>query len=304
MIELFKAKDGPPSDGYGIIAADDGYYIKKTNPIFEAIAKTTKVSGLGDMEETFRLTASKIPYAVILKALDFFRVVYKKHSAEAAVLLLYQDGEWDLSAPEQEVGGASVDYQVRPVDKEGKLLVGSIHSHPNFGASFSGIDDKDDKYFDGIHIVLGNVDKDIPDIVVSAAVNDSRIELKPEDVIEGWPSPPVTEDDHPWLGQVKKKTYTAAASALDNPWGGKFDSNPRIYDNYLDSIPAESAKDDIAEVGRDVPPWTIDDLKEELRDLEYHERGKVYAWFKKLVTLGIDEEPDPVEVYQAKSELW
>ena len=121
-----------------------------------------------------------------MRTLLFFRAVYKKYHSEAEVQLHYNSGssEFLLHCPEQQVTGASVKYSSKE-RFEGFQLIGTIHSHSDFGASHSGIDQSDERYFDGLHITIGHVDQPYFTISCSMMVNGQRFTFEPEEVIIG-----------------------------------------------------------------------------------------------------------------------
>lgn len=130
--------------------------------------------------------------------MKYFREVYKKYKTECCVLLFLntQTKDWKILVPLQvDTSHASVNYlmplqdtdsvedddkiqmyetvfkdddlsklmantykEFSELDKNGYVLYGTIHSHCNFGAFHSGVDDNDEMEFDGLHITIGNVD--------------------------------------------------------------------------------------------------------------------------------------------------
>jgi hypothetical protein len=209
-IPIYRAgEDIPPNQQFYYLLGKEGVFLHKTTHFYAATIKVDGIGGLGKVKEQLALTSSfrKIPWEVIKEALTFFRAVYAKHKAEGIVLLGYDKAEerWFLIPVEQEVQGAHVDYKVNG----SKGAVGTIHSHPSFGAFYSGTDDHDDDQFDGIHIVLGQITEEIPKIEVSAVVNGNRFTFKPDQVIAGIPRPKKEDKTHEWMDKfVKKKTYS------------------------------------------------------------------------------------------------
>jgi hypothetical protein len=126
----------------------------------------------------------------------YFREIYKVHKTEAGVLLLLHPEKklWKVFIPIQvDCSGASVNYLI-PLDNlnglkdsvkklyeavaedkqlnvlmqerieaynqlldEGWCLYGTIHSHCDFSAFHSGVDDNDETHFEGLHITIGDV---------------------------------------------------------------------------------------------------------------------------------------------------
>lgn len=187
----------PENEKYAYVIARDGCFIIKKNGIFESCTKIDGIPDLEEQKERFVLKAKKIPYGLIKKVLAFFFAVYQKHKSEAMVLLSYEKGKWLVYVPEQSVGGCSVKY------KNGKHgIVGSIHSHPGFGCGASGIDDKDEADFDGIHIIISRFEEVMPELGCYVVVNGRRFGVEPDMIIEDMPT---AEEQVPgeWLKKVK-----------------------------------------------------------------------------------------------------
>jgi hypothetical protein len=143
----------------------------------------------------------KLPVEVAYKALAFFRRVFQKHHAEAALVLAFNEDkeQYVLYCPPQEVSGGGVTYDRRFVQTRGekeddddwlKLAqagykpIGTIHSHCDFNAFHSTTDTSDEASFDGLHLTFGHVDRQIFSIASSLALNDWRDPIDPENVIK------------------------------------------------------------------------------------------------------------------------
>lgn len=132
--------------------------------------------------------AGPFPKDKFQQVMKFFQEIYDRDHAEAAVYLLYHptNKTWEVLYPLQvDVSGGSVTY-ISPEsydesleqfknDKEkleifeivyneynklyqnGYRIAGTIHSHCNFNAFHSGIDDHDEEDFNGLHITIGKV---------------------------------------------------------------------------------------------------------------------------------------------------
>ena len=136
-----------------------------------------------------------------------------KYQAEAIVLITYDDGVWDISVPKQVVKSAHLRY--KSVDKV--TPVGTIHSHCNMGAFFSGTDDNDVTNFDGLHIVLGRISLPFPEIASAVYVNGRMFECRPQEIISDMPGySKVKANRHPWLKQVKPAGRVFPFNESDN----------------------------------------------------------------------------------------
>ena len=112
--------------------------------------------------------------------------MYEKRHTESVVILFYQmdTKEWRVEVPEQDVSPAGVRYK-DGLQVEGFLKVGTIHSHCDFGAFHSGGDQHDEEHFDGLHVTVGKVQRDLPELSVSVVVNGHRFMKEPWDYLEG-----------------------------------------------------------------------------------------------------------------------
>lgn len=132
-----------------------------------------EISGAMEVKEDMEYYYPNISFSVYYRTLCFLREVYKEHKSEGSVLLTLdrnhpiEGQEYGIIVPEQEVGPASVDYSdgLKKLDIPDNIyFAGTIHSHPDFKAYQSGIDHKDEIGFDGIHVTLGHIMKDSPEI--------------------------------------------------------------------------------------------------------------------------------------------
>ena len=93
---------------------------------------------------------------------------YEKHKSECLIRLYYHEGvnEWKAMFMPQQMSGMTVSDTLDPqilIDEDctnGWVEAGSVHHHCAVGASQSGTDEKDEQKQIGIHITLGNIDKD------------------------------------------------------------------------------------------------------------------------------------------------
>jgi len=176
-----------PKDDIMYIVAKGGIYLKKKLGIMESIAPVKDISILQGIETMARMHITKIPAPMIAKAIEFFRTVNTDIKGSEAIVLNYYNegtGKHKIDAPFQKVSGASLDY-TKPVPPEGWNMIGTIHSHNTMSAFHSGVDDADEKHFDGLHITIGNVDEEYASISASIVSNGSRFMVDPCDYIDG-----------------------------------------------------------------------------------------------------------------------
>lgn len=167
-------------------------------------------------EESCEYNMPELPYILIEKMDQFFRLVYSQHGTESIVLLTYDtekqgsDG-WGVLVPDQSNTAAHCKYDadsIAAIKPENVMIVGSVHSHPEMSAYASGTDHADQADFDGLHITYGwqkSVNNGATQYHIELQMSGSSYTLKPEDVFENYyvqkePDPQVIE----WSTKVKK----------------------------------------------------------------------------------------------------
>lgn len=175
-----------PADDICYIVAKEGIFLKKKLGVMESIAPVKNISFLESVATMARMNINKIPAMSAAKVISFFREVYQTYYGEAIVLLFYneQTGRYRIVPPKQKVTSGSLDYD-RLITIEGYTMIGTIHSHAGMSAFHSGIDDDDEKTFDGLHITFGNMRDEEISVSASIIANGYRFMVEPEDYIAG-----------------------------------------------------------------------------------------------------------------------
>lgn len=101
----------------------------------------------------------------------------------------HSECEYVICCPKQKVSAAAVNYSImksQPKDLNYNfMLVASIHSHPNFSAYHSSVDDHDEMDWDGLHVTLGYINSKNFQISSSMVLNQHRFNINPTLVFEG-----------------------------------------------------------------------------------------------------------------------
>jgi hypothetical protein len=103
-------------------------------------------------------TGVRFPMWLVNQAVDFFTRIYDAHKTEAEVAVTYnwQEKRFRVFVPEQYVASGGVSYKLDMTKlQRGWAVVGTIHSHCNFGAFHSGTDTHDADHQDGMHMTIG-----------------------------------------------------------------------------------------------------------------------------------------------------
>ncbi len=178
-----------PDDPIYYLLSRDGLFLVKRTRFFEAAVPAPGIPWLEPQDTEVRLESPRLPARLLLEALSFFRAVFSRYRSEAVALLGWREATrtFELFIPHQTVGGGHVDYEIRDFPA-GLTRVGTIHSHAGAEAFHSERDLNDERYEDGFHLTLGNIDGDLT-LVCSVAVQGYRGQLPPEALFSPYPVP-------------------------------------------------------------------------------------------------------------------
>lgn len=184
-----------PDDKFWFELADNGIFLHKQMPFWNAVVPVEKISSLEKREPELELKLPKIPAELVKDVIRFFAWIYRKQRTEVAALIWYNESlkKYRISIPKQEVSFASIKYDIQNEFKEGAAdgycLVGTFHSHSSMSAFHSGVDKRDEESFDGIHFTFGDFSdsKTADEISMSAeaAINGTRFKLNLTDYLGG-----------------------------------------------------------------------------------------------------------------------
>jgi proteasome lid subunit RPN8/RPN11 len=167
------------------LVARDGLYLRKRSLLGLSQTRVEHVAHLPVVREFVDYALPKVPADLMARVVGFFRAVYREHKTEALVLLLWRDEAFDLAVPAQSVTGVSVSFDHAESDiPAGSRVVGTIHSHAGFAAFASGVDEDDEADLDGLHIVIGNVDRPKLSYAAAIVVDGVRFESRAGSLLE------------------------------------------------------------------------------------------------------------------------
>ncbi|QHW35573.1 hypothetical protein GZH47_32325 (plasmid) [Paenibacillus rhizovicinus] len=186
---FFRSKDlFAHKEPINILAARDGYYEVRENPIGVFVSKTNVVEELEPCREGFKMSLPKIPEFLFAQLVNLF---YDYACFDVEVMgVFYWDTEnerYFLDVPQQSVSKFRVDacYTEFPPHI---IKVAEIHSHNTMSAYFSDIDDTDE-LGTMLYGVVGRLQKGtyqvFYDLKIRAGVAGRFISLSPETVLEG-----------------------------------------------------------------------------------------------------------------------
>lgn len=184
------------------VVARDGLYLRKRSLLGLSQTKVGRVAHLPEGREFVDYVLPKVPADLMAQAVGFFRAVYRRHKTEAAVLLLWRDGSFDLAVPVQKVSSVSVKFDVSDAELPARSrVVGTMHSHGGFTAYASSTDEDDEAELDGLHIVVGDFDRRRLGYSAAIVVDGIRFTLKTGQLIER--PRRLVEPPTDWLQKVK-----------------------------------------------------------------------------------------------------
>lgn len=204
----------PPDDACYIVSKH--IYLKKRSGLIDSMVKVETIDMGEVLPEYANMKLPKIKDKIFGKVLGFFKLTYKTYKSEAGTILNLKTHpkneklkKIDFTVPHQRVSGGGCKYDIVVSPKY--INCGTIHSHSNFGAFHSGTDVNDERYFDGLHITVGHVDRDVFSISACVVVNGKRIQVDPCDYIDGLEK--VKEEKSAW----RKDTSSTKFYTMENP---------------------------------------------------------------------------------------
>lgn len=153
------------------------------------------------------LPDGKIPIELLDEIKEFFsQVITKKgRNLEAMIWILWNpELGYHLHVPNQTVGGASATYDWASLPKDSSIVV-DIHSHADFGAFFSGTDDRDDSNCIRFSGVIGYNNRPVREMKFRFTYYGTRMDVQLDELFER----KVTDVDIPeeWFDKVTTHTY-------------------------------------------------------------------------------------------------
>ena len=176
----------PKGDLFYELAANGIFMHQKSN-LWESVTQVSEIDGIKERNPELKLFLPPIPEDLVRDVIRFFAWVYKTHGTEVMVVLCYspEEKKYFILVPSQSVSSGHISYNYKNEIKnrpKGYRLIGTIHSHCDFSAFHSGVDESDEAEFDGIHFTFGDFkdEKRFRSISVSgeAAICGTRFPLK------------------------------------------------------------------------------------------------------------------------------
>jgi hypothetical protein len=177
-----------------------GLFICRTHTFFSSDAPSKRMPGsLAAHQPSCEVRFPPLGVAALEYVVGFFREVYNRHGSEAVVLLLWdlERQRYRICVPRQRASvwqsyssslpcAIDVAYDIPTPLPPNHILIGDIHSHADLPAYTSGTDSHDERYRDGVHVVVGHIDRDPPDFHLEMAADGCRFGLAFEHFFRGY----------------------------------------------------------------------------------------------------------------------
>jgi hypothetical protein len=211
----------PEDERIFYILGRDGLYVCRNHEFFRSCVPAKR--GPSELAEQATFLTPRfpvIPRALFERAVGFFDRVAEQHGSEASVLLVWDrlEGRVRLVVPEQTatISRAWDGYRspigvhyAPPTDLSPDWVpFGDIHSHVHHPAYASSTDKTDETHAAGLHVVVGRIQREPPEIHVEAVVDGNRFVLDASDVIEGYEQRRMNVPRR-WLERVQVETLTS-----------------------------------------------------------------------------------------------
>lgn len=248
------------------VLSASGLFLCRNHPFFQSSVPAPHWPSELSTQRTFlELRYPRVPRKLFETIVGFFDRIGELHGSEAGVLLA-----WDRAAqrvrlivPEQQAtvsrswfGGVypiGLHYEV-PTDLPAAwTIIGDVHSHVNEAAYASGTDKYDETYRAGLHLVVGRLYREPPELHMEAVVDGHRFPIEPAQVLEGYDKRRLRVPKK-WLERVKVEPYPkksrsyyggSSYGGYDGNYstgsGGSYAGHPR---KRVDQAPRFTAEDD------------------------------------------------------------
>ncbi len=203
-----------------------------------------------------KLSYPKIPQRLFERVIGFFARIGDDHGAEAAVLLAWHKTALRLEVivPEQcTLVGTTWSGRPFPVEVRYEIphlppdlmLIGDIHSHVDMSAYASAMDKDDELHRPGLHIVVGRLSLEPPDLHIEVTVDGTRFQVHdPKMVLAGYHHRRPHEVPQEWIDKVKVESYDSYSQSPDFPLranNGSVEVVPQIIQKPGTASPTDQA---------------------------------------------------------------
>lgn len=220
-----------PKDPMFYLLTGSGVFKCRNHPFFRSSVKVDKVPDLPEHLEALTSSYPKLSQAQFESIVGWFRAVAHKHDSECAVLLAWsKEGGVQLVVPKQTCNSWKAEYDL-PNPPPGCIWIGDVHSHVDMSAFSSYVDKDDEKFKAGVHIIVGKIYDNPPEIEVKIVADGQHFKAERHLVIEGYEKLGHWPGD--WMQQL-----TIVKPKWSLPWKrgkeNKGSMGAREYDEWLE----------------------------------------------------------------------
>lgn len=175
-----------PENGPYYVATRKGYMVMQRSHFGNTLTPVEAIDTLPDTPSIIWKDIPKLPAELVSQVWSFFRAVLETKGSEAMVDITWsKETGYRAFVPPQEASHGGVKAQRNLSHYKGQM-VGTIHSHCDFSAFHSGTDRHDADQHNGLHITLGMVNHDQPEIAVMISQNGEKWDpIAPDEAIDG-----------------------------------------------------------------------------------------------------------------------
>lgn len=191
--------DPLPPDTACHLLTGDGLFLCRNDRFFQsAIRADRPPSELAPQKETLNISFPRLTRELVEMAVGFHDWAFRTRGAESILLLAWNDHKQqvELIAPEQvatsyvnaamQIWAENVRYTFPYPLADGLFVYGDIHSHCEMAAYSSFTDQTDEAQFNGLHIVVGRLNREPPEWHAEASVDGKRFHVAPDWVMEDY----------------------------------------------------------------------------------------------------------------------
>jgi hypothetical protein len=245
-LKLDDAMPWPEEERAFYLLSRDGLFLCRNTPFFRSCVRVEDFpSELGGQKPFLMLSYPRIPRRLMEQVIGFFDIIGERHASEAAVLIAWNRASRavEIIVPEQtgfvglswsgDAYPIDLEYQVPPLSPQWVLL-GDIHSHVDGAAYASATDQSDETHRPGLHLVVGRILDEPPQIICEAVADGCRFKVPDLSlVLEGYHRRRIKEVPQQWINKVSVKPWSSKhrydADRKTESWGsseqaGKWES--------------------------------------------------------------------------------
>ncbi len=206
-----------PTDPEFYLVTGDGVFMGRNHPFFTSDVPAPRMPrSLAGHSVSCQVNYPKLGVAALEYIVGFFDQVYQRHGSESIVLLFWNQisQRYKLWVPKQEAtvwqsssgyrSAMDVTYQLPIPMPQNHLLVADIHCHCDFAAYTSFTDANDEKYRDGVHAVVGRIDRQQPEFHVEISIDGTRFKMDCDQLFKGFNKRRMNVPDE-WFDQLTVK---------------------------------------------------------------------------------------------------